>query len=104
MAKYVRIDGCGLIFSISNESDGETPYEPAVIVRDDFSGNPDLLDAESRHALSLVEQLEVALAKTARKNDVSIRTNATDEVPDEHKEIVADYYRKLGQAEDNVNQ
>ena len=76
----------------------------ADIRASDFSGNPDLLDAESRHALSLVEQLELALAKTARNNDVSIRSNATDEIPDEHKEIVADYYRKLGQAEVSGNQ
>jgi len=75
----------------------------ADIRASDFSGNPDVLDAESRHALSLVEQLELALARTARKNDVSIRTNATDEIPDEHKEIVADYYRKLGQAEETGN-
>ena len=75
----------------------------ADIRASDFSGNPEVLDAESRHALSLVEQLELALARTARKNDVSIRTNATDEVPDEHKEIVADYYRKLGQAEETGN-
>jgi hypothetical protein len=51
-----------------------------------------------------VEQLELALARTARQNDVSVRTNATDEVPDEHKEIVADYYRKLGQADETPNQ
>jgi len=76
----------------------------ADIRASDFSGNPEVLDAESRHALSLVEQLELALARTARKNDVSIRTNATDEVPDEHREIVADYYRKLGQAEETGNQ
>ena len=75
----------------------------ADIRASDFSGNPDLLDAESRHALSLVEQLELALARTAHKNDVSVRTNASDEIPDEHKEIVADYYRKLGQAEESAN-
>ena len=69
-----------------------------------FTGNEELLEEESRNALSLVEQLELALAKTARMNDVSVRTNATDEVPDEHKEIVADYYRKLGQAEETPNQ
>jgi hypothetical protein len=63
-----------------------------------------VLDAESRHALSLVEQLELALARTAQKNDVSVRTNATDEIPDEHREIVADYYRKLGQADDTSDQ
>lgn len=76
----------------------------ADIRASDFSGNPDLLDAEARRALSLVEQLELALSKTGRKNDASIHTNATDEVPDEHREIVADYYRKLGQADDRSNQ
>ena len=76
----------------------------ADIRASDFSGNPDVLDAESRHALSLVEQLELALARTTQKNDVNVRTNATDEVPDEHKEIVADYYRKLGQTEESGNQ
>ena len=76
----------------------------ADIRASDFSGNPDLLDAESRHALSLVEQLELALSRTARKNDVSVRTNAMDEVPDEHKDTVADYYRRLGQAEESGNQ
>lgn len=69
-----------------------------------FTGNEELLEEESRHALSLVEQLELALAKTARLNDVSVRTNATAEIPDEHKEIVADYYRKLGQAEETPHQ
>lgn len=76
----------------------------ADIRASDFSGNPDMLDAESRHALSLVEQLELALARTVRTNGVSVRANVTDEVPDEHKEIVADYYRKLGQAEESANQ
>jgi hypothetical protein len=75
----------------------------ADIRASDFSGNLDVLDAESRRALSLVEQLELALSRVARKNDVSVRTNATDEIPDEHKEIVADYYRKLGQAEETAN-
>ncbi|MCH8334335.1 MAG: hypothetical protein IIC61_00405, partial [Proteobacteria bacterium] len=76
----------------------------ADIRASDFSGNPDMLDAESRHALSLVEQLELALARTVRTNGVSVRANVTDEVPDEHKEIVADYYRKLGQVEESANQ
>ena len=75
----------------------------AAIRAADFSGNLDVLDAESRHALSLVEQLELALSRTARRKDVVVRTNATDEIPDEHKEIVADYYRRLGQAEETAN-
>jgi len=75
----------------------------ADIRASDFSGNPDLLDAESRLALSLVEQLELALSRTSRRNDVTVRTNAADEFPDEHKESIADYYRRLGQAEDATN-
>jgi hypothetical protein len=70
----------------------------------EFSGNPQLLDAESRHALSLVEQLELALSRMMRKSNVSVHTNAADEIPDEHKEIIADYYRKLGNAEDTSDQ
>ncbi len=75
----------------------------ADIRASNFSGNPDLLDAESRHALSLVEQLELALSRTARNKDVSVHTSAVDEIPDQHKEIIADYYRKLGQAEDSTH-
>jgi hypothetical protein len=76
----------------------------ADIRASEFSGNPQLLDAESRHALSLVEQLELALSRTMRKSNVSVHTNAVDEIPDEHKEIIADYYRKLGNAEDTSDQ
>ncbi len=76
----------------------------AVEIRaSDFSGNPALLDEESRRALSLIEQMELALSRVARKNGVSVRTNAADEIPEEHREIVADYYRKLGQAEETAN-
>ena len=39
-----------------------------------------------------------------RKSDVSVHTNAVDKIPDEHKEIIADYYRKLGNAEDTSDQ
>jgi len=76
----------------------------ADIRASDFSGNPELLDAESRHALTLVEQLELALSRTARKDDVSVHTSAADEIPEQHKEIIADYYRRLGQAEDTSDQ
>jgi hypothetical protein len=75
----------------------------ADIRASDFSGNPALLEEESRRALSLVEQMELALAKTVLKSDVSVRANMLDEIPDEHKESVADYYRRLGQAEESAN-
>ena len=69
-----------------------------------FSGNPALLEEEARRALSLVEQLELALSQTARDDAGSIRSNTTDEIPDAHREIVADYYRRLGQTEDESDE
>lgn len=75
----------------------------ADIRASDFSGNPELLDAESRYALTLVEQLELKLAKAADGDAVSVHTNAADEIPQEHREIVADYYRRLGQADDDTS-
>lgn len=72
----------------------------ADIRASEFSGNPALLDEEARRALSLVEQMELALAKVARRDDGSVRTDTADDVPEEHREIVADYYRKLGQTEE----
>ena len=69
-----------------------------------FSGNPALLEEEARRALSLVEQLELALSQTARDDAGSIRTNTMDDIPEAHREIVADYYRRLGQADDESDQ
>ncbi|MDX1404821.1 MAG: DUF4175 family protein [Woeseiaceae bacterium] len=70
----------------------------------DFSGNPDLLDEEYRRALSLIEQMELALSRATNKNTIGLRANAADEIPEEHREIVADYYRRLGESEDTQNQ
>ena len=61
-----------------------------------FSGNPELLERESRLALELVERLELALARTARRDDDSIRVSAEDDVPEAYRDAVADYYRRLG--------
>ena len=69
-----------------------------------FSGNPALLEEEARRALTLVEQLELALSQTAREDAGSIRTNTSDEISDAHREIVADYYRRLGQTDDESGQ
>lgn len=70
----------------------------------EFSGNPELLEREARLALSLVEQLELALAKTERRNREGVWTNTADEIPDAHREIIADYYRRLGEAGDTAEQ
>ncbi len=62
----------------------------------EFSGNPELLDRESRFALTLVEQLELALARTMRRDDGRVRANTEEEIPAAYRDIVADYYRRLG--------
>ena len=62
-----------------------------------FSGNPDVLAREARQALALVEQLELQLAKAVNGDDQGIRSAVEEEIPQQHREIVADYYRKLGQ-------
>ena len=70
----------------------------------EFSGNPELLEREARLALSLVEQLELALAKAARQDREGVWTNATDERPDAHREVIADYYRRLGKSGESADQ
>jgi Mg2+ and Co2+ transporter CorA len=75
----------------------------ADIRASNWSGNPALLEQEARRALSTVEQLEMALARVASE-DNSVRTNTAEEIPDAHREIVADYYRRLGEADDATDQ
>jgi len=72
----------------------------ADIRASEFSGNPDILTREAQTALSLVEQLELALAKADRRGDAAVRSNVAEEIPEQHREIVADYYRKLGQSDE----
>ena len=56
-----------------------------------------MLAREARQALALVEQLELQLAKAVNGDDQGIRSAVEEESPQQHREIVADYYRKLGQ-------
>ncbi len=63
-----------------------------------FSDTPELLDREARHALGLVEQLELALARSARRDPGEIRVGTETEIPEAYRDIVADYYRRLGAA------
>jgi len=65
----------------------------------EFSGNPELLARESRLALTLVEQLELALTKSTRRDAGTVRVNADAEIPAAYREMIADYYRRLGSAE-----
>ena len=63
----------------------------------DFSGNEALLERESRAALTLVEQLELALARAAREQTTQVRATPAERVPDQHREPVANYFRRLGE-------
>ena len=67
----------------------------------DFSGNEALLERESQAALSLVEQLELALARAVRAQSTSVRATPAERVPDEHREPVANYFRRLGESGDD---
>ncbi|MDH3265979.1 MAG: hypothetical protein OEM25_03345, partial [Gammaproteobacteria bacterium] len=70
----------------------------ADIRASDFSGNPEILARESRLALSLAEQLELALSKAANRDAAGVRSTIDEDIPEQHRETVADYYRKLGQS------
>jgi hypothetical protein len=73
----------------------------AEIRASEFSGNPALLEEEARKALALVEQLEMNLSRSARSGDGNVRTNTAEDIPEAHRQIVADYYRRLGQTGDD---
>jgi hypothetical protein len=72
----------------------------AGISASDFSGNPDILAREARQVLDLVEQLELRLASAVEGDKPGIRSSVSEEIPEQHREIIADYYRRLGQTED----
>jgi len=83
------------------DSDVDAMRELAANIRaSDFSGNPNVLAQEARAALALVEQIELRLAHALDGDRPGIRSNATEDIPEEHREVVADYYRRLGQVED----
>jgi hypothetical protein len=65
----------------------------------EFDGNEEILARESRLALTLVEQLELALAGLGKAPDTNIRAPQANEIPDEHRQVIADYYRRLGESD-----
>jgi hypothetical protein len=67
------------------------------IGQSEFNRNPELIAREARRMLSLVEQLELALAAAVDGRDNALHTNPKEEIPEAHREMVADYYRQLGQ-------
>ena len=71
----------------------------AEVRASDFSGNEDILNRESQAALSLVEQLELALATAAATSREKVRLRVADDIPENHRENVANYYRRLGESD-----
>ena len=58
--------------------------------------NEDILAQEYNDMLALIEQLEVGLQlDTQSNNPNNVRTATSDSIPDEYKESVAEYYRRL---------
>ncbi len=65
----------------------------------DPNRNQDIITREARRALAEVEQLELALGRALKPAGAGVRAAPGEEVRDSHREMVADYYRRLGQAD-----
>ena len=76
----------------------------AALKASEFTGNPALLEEEARRALASVEQLEMALSRASRPENSSVRTNTAEEIPNAHRDSVADYYRRLGETDNGTDQ
>jgi hypothetical protein len=63
--------------------------------------NSAILLQEYNEALNLLEQLELRLAQARDQDDAdNMRTVAVEQVPAEHQEMVAEYYRRLSRGDD----
>jgi hypothetical protein len=66
----------------------------------DNGRNESIIEQEYLSALALLEQLELKLDAGARNKDpAKVRSAATEEVPSEYKDAVAEYYRRLSREE-----
>jgi hypothetical protein len=74
----------------------------ADVGQSDFNRNSEIIAREARRMLSLVEQLELALGAAIENSNEDLRTNPEEEIPPAHREMVADYYRQLGQTDSDV--
>ncbi len=64
----------------------------------DPNRNDRILQQQLSSALSLLEQLELKLDAGANSGETEkVRTTATEPVPDQYKDAVAEYYRRLSQ-------
>ena len=61
--------------------------------------DPAAIVANVAETVAIVEQLELELNRALGGERNNVRTQVEDEVPDEYREIVADYYRRLGRTQ-----
>ncbi len=65
---------------------------------DRFKGNPELLEREYREILGLLEQLELQVRRKVEVDEGGeVRAIVSDPVPEEYREAVAEYFRKLSE-------
>ena len=64
-----------------------------------FPGNPQLLEKEHRKVLALLEQLELQVRRQVEqeKGNFQVRVTGTNPVPEQYREAVAEYFRRLSQ-------
>ena len=71
----------------------------AGLPQDSFPGNPKLLQEEHRNLLSLLEQLELQVRRQVEQDrgGSQIRAIVNEPVPEQYREAVAEYFRRLSQ-------
>ena len=64
-----------------------------------FPGNPRLLEKEHRNLLALLEQLELEVRRQVEqeKGNFQVRVIGAEPVPEQYREAVAEYFRRLSQ-------
>ena len=64
-----------------------------------FPGNPRLLEKEHRKVLALLEQLELEVRRQVEqeKGNFQVRVIGAEPVPEQYREAVAEYFRRLSQ-------
>ncbi len=64
-----------------------------------FPGNPELLEKEHRKVLALLEQLDLQVRRQVEqeKGNFQVRVTGADPVPEQYREAVAEYFRRLSQ-------
>ena len=64
-----------------------------------FAGNPQLLQQEYRRMLALLEQLELQVRREVELAEgAAVRTIVAEPVPEQYREAVAEYFRRLSQS------